>query len=182
MSTTWVTAGSTSDLFERPSTTLKNFVINNWAETNPAAGEIRFLEDWWDGYGDYQIHFRESDTPIAVQGLGWRYRAYDDYVMVHVFARRNAAQEPPQRDNMVRELQRIVSLNRDQLTLGGLPGGGFTSAYTDRFVNTPGTGVKKSSQMQIVQINDEILTNAVFTVWHSMMRIRIHYWKVDLTP
>lgn len=157
---TWVAAGSTTDLTEPLSTTLMNFVSGHWAETNPAVTDVRFLQDWYDGYGAYQIHFRESDTPVAVQTLGWRYRAYDEYVMLHVFVKRNMAQEPPERANMLRELQRIISQNKDKLPLGG---------------------VTKNSQMQIVQINDEILSNAVANVWHSIMRIRIHYWKVDIS-
>jgi len=176
MSATWVVAGNTTDLIEPISTTLMNFVAGKWAETNPVAAQIRFLQDWYDGYGSYQIHFRESDTPVTAQTLGWRYRSYDDYVMVHIFVRRNVPEEPPERGNIVRELQRIISQNRDTLLAGTTTG--FTDAYTNRFVNitTPG---KRNTQMQIVQINDEILTNAVTTVWHSIMRVRIHYWKVD---
>jgi len=161
MSATWVVAGSTTDLTERLSTTIKNLVSSNWSITNPASADIRFLQDWWDGYGSYQIHFRESDTPVSIQNVGWRYRTYDEYVMIHVFVKRIAAQEPPERASIVREIQRIISQNKDQLLLGG---------------------VKRNSLMQIIQVNDEVLSSAVTNVWHSIMRVRIHYYKVDVSP
>jgi len=137
-----------------------NLVSSNWAETDPAASDIRFLQDWWDGYGSFQIHFRRSDTPVAIETVGWRCRKYDEYVMIHVFVKRLVVEEPPQRGKILRELQRIISQNKDQLLVGG---------------------VKKNSQMQIVQINDEILSSSVADVWHSVMRVRIHYWKLDIT-
>jgi len=155
---TWVIAGSTTDLTELPSTTLQNMIISNWTETNPAAASIKFAQDWWDGYGSFQIHFRRQDTPINVQNIGWRYRAYDDYVMIHVFVRRNVAQEPIERQNIVREIQRIIGQKKDQLTLAG---------------------VTKNSYMEIVQMNDDVLSSSVASIWHSIIRVKIHYWKVD---
>jgi hypothetical protein len=155
---TWIVAGSTTDLTELPSTTLQNFIIANWTETNPAAAAIKFGQDWWDGFTSYQIHFRRSDVPIVPASIGWKYRAYDDFVMIHVFVKRNVAQEPVQRHNILRELQRIISQKKDQLTLAG---------------------TTKNSYMEIVQMNDDIFSSAVASIWHSILRVRIHYWKVD---
>lgn len=160
MAATWIIAGSTTDLTEPVSTTLKNLIASNWQEANPAANQIVFGQDWWNAFGSYQIHFRESDTPVYPQNLGWRYRAYDDYVMIHIFVRRNVIQEPVERRNIIREINRIIGQNKDQLLLAG---------------------IRKNSYMEIVQINDEILSSSVANIWHSIIRVRIHYWRVDIS-
>jgi len=153
----WVVSGTNADLTQPLSIILKNFIVSKWTATTPAAANIRFRNDWWDGYGSYQIHFRNSDTPVRVLNLGWGYRQYDEYVMVHTFAKTSGPEAPVESENMTLEIQRIISENKDQLQLVG--------------------SVTKNSTMQIVQINEELLSRATASIWHKIIRVWIKYWK-----
>jgi hypothetical protein len=155
--TSWVIAGTNSDLTQPLALILKNFLVTKWTLGNPAVTDIRFRNNWWDGYGSYQVHVIQSDTPIRVLNLGWNYRQYDEYVMIHSFVRMNSQDKPIQADAINFEIQRIISENKDQLQLVG--------------------STTKNSAMEIVQINEEQLSQQA-SIWHTILRVYIRYWKV----
>ena len=154
---TWQVAGSATDLTEPVHKTLRDFIVAHWTETNPPAASIRFKLDWYVGYGSYQIHFKDSQTPVSVITLGFGYREYKEYVNIHIFVRTNVTQEPVQRDNIKKEIQRIVSDYKDQLVLAGQV---------------------KTSYMEVMNMVNENQSSEEANIWHTIITVCIVYWKI----
>lgn len=160
----WRVAGQGSDL----TTDVEDLVIAllkaNWTETDPAANtgsardpaKVYFGNDWWDDFGDYQVHVSETTQYTSPINNGWTLFQYDVNVSLDVFVRRLAEdQSDPQVGKIQREIERIIGLNPGVL----------------------GQGVSFARLTEWRQIPDP--TN-VISVWHMVGNVNVRLYKVKV--
>jgi hypothetical protein len=123
----------------------------------PSADEINFLNTWVTGTKDVEIIFRESydDKPVQLRSTDWRYQGHITTVDVHTFVRGAGGDiEPATVGQVLRGLDKIVALNRTTL---------IPNAWCE-IASTQPAPTEREDDLQ--------------TVWHSLMKIRVNYYKV----
>jgi len=145
-----------TDLAEPLNKTLRDFIVSKWSISNPGINDIRFKLDYYDGYGDYQIHFQIPNSNVRAFMLGLGYREYQELVKIFIFVRQNVNEEPVERDNIKREIQRIISDNNRSMLLAG--------------------ATIPNSYIQIVNMTNSNKTSE--NVWESSITVKVSYWKV----
>lgn len=154
----WVLAGVS------PNTTLPSveeklfdFIKNNWLETQPAVSEIKFGRDWWDDYGDFQIHIRHMVTtaPKILEALGGRLKGYITSLDIHMFTRVLSEQQDfPALENMNKEVDRILNV-----------------AKNTQVRISPGMLISDVTDMRSLPEDTNIVN-----VWHDMVGVQVTYF------
>lgn len=153
---TWKISGQSSDFTSDPEDLIEALLNNgtNWTETTPARSSIKFGNDWWDGYGSFQIHVIKGRYQRVPQTNDWKKYRYNQQIEIHVFARRNGANKPAEWGNMERQIEKIISQNKTGI----------------------GQGISVGS---ITGFEDMGANDNQKSTWHSMMTCEILYFKVD---
>lgn len=114
-------AGTGADFTSDITTIVKDLIYNNWSDSTAQINreDIVFGTDWWDGYGDFQIHFRNARDVEEPANIGWSYRQTHTFMECHVFVRANSEDRTDQLFRIKREIKRILIEN------GTSPGSGL---------------------------------------------------------
>lgn len=106
--------------------------VNGWNDTTGVVAEadIVFGTDWWNGYGDYQIHVTDPRVDGGEPASNdWRRFHTFAYADIHVFVRSLSESRPDALFQIERELNRIIGQNVQGITgtsyLRWAPGGGL---------------------------------------------------------
>ena len=160
----WKVAGQATDLTSDVEDLIIALLKANWTETDPAAntgsdrdpGKVYFGNDWWDDFGDYQVHVSETYQSSGTVNNGWTLFQYDVNVALDVFVRRLAEdQSDPQVGKIQREIERIIGLNPGSL----------------------GQGVLWGKITEWRQIPDP---SNIISVWHMVGNVQCRYYKVKV--
>lgn len=145
------------DLTEPLSVSVLNYMIANWPNGTAQiqTSDIKFSTLWWDGYGSYQIHFRDRTVQRNPLVLGWGVEQAFDYVDAHIFVRKNSPTQPLELDDIKRSIQSVVMINR----------------RTVPQITTTGAAV-----MRVMRTVDEPIHSFVTDLWHSVMSLEITYY------
>lgn len=110
---TWIVAGQATDLTSDVEDLVLALLnsVTNWVETDPAFAAVVFGTDWWDDYGDYQVHCKHNSTRSSVAANGWRRFSYHSFVDIHIFCRRTTEDKPTQLGKMQRQIEKIIGQN-----------------------------------------------------------------------
>ena len=143
------------DLQEPISTTLKNFIKANWpTQSMLKASQIKFGNKWWDNYGSYQIHFRDSNIGDRPLTISWQYTYISHIVDIYIFVRKNRLTKPPELDDIRRSIEFLVQTNRVALPI--------TLPY--------------SSFMHILRGFDIVEEAPLETLWRSVLQVEVRYY------
>jgi hypothetical protein len=145
------------DLQEPLSVTLKNFIKSNWPTGSMlTADRIKFGNKWYNGYGSFHIHSRESSIPEIPMTIGWQYTYVSNFVEIHFWAQKNNASIIPQElDDMKRSVAYIIQTNRSQLPIT----------------------VQMGNSMHIIRETTMQEQSPMASLWHAIMTVEIRYWK-----
>ena len=144
------------DLQEPISLTLKNFVKANWpSQSMLTANRIKFGNRWWDDYGSYQIHFRDSNIGDRPLTISWQYTYISHTIDIFVFVRKNTQTRPPELDDIRRSIEYLIQTNRASLPI--------TLPY--------------SNFMRIVRVHDIVEQMPLETMWRSIITVEVRYHK-----
>jgi hypothetical protein len=145
------------DLQEPLSVTLKNFVKSNWPPTSMLdKSKIKFGNKWYNGYGSFHIHFRESNIPEIPISIGWQYSHVSDFIEIHFWAQKNNMSIIPQElDDMKRSVAYIIQTNMTQFPIT-MPLGSSISVIRE-----------ETFQEQ----------QPMASLWHAVMIVEVSYWK-----
>lgn len=141
MSSTWKPAGQSTDFSSDLTDLVKTELTDNWNDSTGVVAEadIKFGTDWWDGYGEYQIHVRDPRYEMEPASNDWRRFNVHGFVDIHVFVRKASESRPSQLFDLRREIQRIVGQNVQGITgtsyMRWAPGGGLVDV-TDQTHDT----------------------------------------------
>lgn len=120
MSTSWKPAGQSADFSSDITDLLKTLFTgaNGWNDTTGVVAEadIVFGTDWWNGYKDYHIHFRDSRYTTEPATNDWKRFNVHAFCDIHVFVRRVTEDRPSQLFNISREIRRIIGQNVQGIT------------------------------------------------------------------
>jgi hypothetical protein len=144
------------DLQEPLSLTLKNFVKANWPlQSMLTASRIKFGNKWYDDYGSYQIHFRDSNIGDRPLTISWQYTYISHMIDIHIFVRKNSQARPAELDDIRRSIEYLIQTNRVSLPIA-LP---------------------YSSFMHIVRAFDIVEQQPLETLWRAVIQVEIRYHK-----
>lgn len=144
------------DLQEPLALTLKNFVKANWPpQSMLTADRIKFGTKWWDDFGSYQIHFRDSNIGDRPLTISWQYTYISHMIDIFVFVRKNTQIRPPELDDIRRSIEYLIQTNRASLPI--------TLPY--------------SNFMRVVRARDIVEQIPLETLWRSVITVEIRYHK-----
>ena len=144
------------DLQEPINVTLKNFLKAQWpAQSTLKSSQIKFGTKWYDDFGSFQIHCRESRTPERPIAIGWQYTYISHMIDIHIWVRKNIQTQPPELDDMKRSISSIIQINRVALPIT----------------------VTMSNFMRVTNQYDLPEPQPLQTVWHSLIQVEIRYWR-----
>lgn len=150
-----VIAGTASDLTKTVSQLVKELLENNWPTSafDPLKADIGFGVDWWDDYGDIDIHVNQDRGSSRPATIGWSYSMVVDPVLINLFVRANKDEIPSNMGNAQRKIEEIVKDNAASLGQGVqmLRWDGWERPFFD---------------------------NNLRDVWHVIGRATAVYWKV----
>lgn len=123
----------------------------------PAEADIFFLPTWTTGARDVELIFKEEfvDMPSNLRSVDWRLQGHTATVNIHIFVRGRAGDtEPPLLGQVISGIEKIVVLNKTSL---------IPNAWCEITAVMPGP----------LDREDDIQTH-----YHSIIKVKIHYWKV----
>lgn len=144
------------DLQESLCQTMANFVKDKWpAQSMLKSSEIKFGTKTFDDYGSFQIHFCDMAVPEIPISIGWQYTYFAHIIEAYIFVRRNMITQPPELDDMKRNLAYVIRTNRASLPI--------TMPY--------------SNFMRILNMHTLQPTDPFESLWHAVVHIEVRYFK-----
>ena len=142
---------------------MRDFVQANWNSPTIDVSRIKFGNSWWDGFGPFQIHFRDYDVPRVPISLTQDMAYISTAVTCHVFCRKlNRMAQPVEFDDLKVELHRIIEANRRGMST--------VSAINSNFM-------KVTDSRDIIEDVDYYST-----IWHSVTTVEVRYWIATTAP
>jgi len=159
-----------SDYAQRINVLLCDAIKAKWDDTlygvdeDPSPGfpsvannDLIFLNTWFTGSKDIELIFKEAldDKPALMRSTDWRYQGHITTVDIHAFVRGAGGDVEPEDVGAVnRALETIIALNHTTL----IPNAVVNVAF---------------SQPAPTENQDDFQT-----LWHTLMKVRVQYFKV----